>query len=109
LGWESWNRDLRSWSKLASYQVMFWKHIPSQVKAWADGAEAKRMMPDRFQVAIDAFAMKDGSTDMDAYLDGWHWGPVEERPGTPEEVLNAVIQELDSTHPRARLMKPGEA
>ena len=93
---------------MAKYQVMFWKHIPSQVKAWEGTTEAKRMMPDRFQVAIDAYAMKDGSTDMDAYLDGWHWGPVEERAGAADEVLAAVIAELDSSHPRARLMQPEE-
>jgi len=93
---------------LANYQVMFWKHIPSQVKAWDGTAGVKRMMPDRFQVAIDAFAMKDGSTDMDAYLDGWHWGPVEERAGTPDEVLATVIGELDEGNPRARLMQPGQ-
>ena len=51
---------------MASYQVMYWKHIPSQVKAWDGEAEAKRMLPDYFQAAIDAYAMKDGSTDMDA-------------------------------------------
>jgi hypothetical protein len=67
------------------------------------------MMPDRFQVAIDAFAMKDGSTDMDAYLDGWAWGPVEERPGAPDEVLAAVTAELDAANPRARLMNPETA
>jgi len=89
---------------LANYQVMFWKHIPSQVKAWDTAGEAKRMMPDRFQVAIDAFAMKDGSTDMDGYLDGWRWGPVEERAGSADEVLAAVIAELDHDHPRSRLM-----
>ena len=54
---------------MARYQVMFWKHIPSQVKAWDEGSEVNRMMPDRFHVAIDVYAMKDGSTDMDAYLD----------------------------------------
>jgi hypothetical protein len=91
---------------LASYQVMYWKHIPSQVKAWEGDTQAKRMMPDRFQVAIDAFAMKDGSTDMDAYLDGWRWGPVEERAGSAEEVLAAVVAELDGAHPRGRLMNP---
>jgi uncharacterized protein YfaP (DUF2135 family) len=85
---------------------MFWKHIPSQVKAWDGANEVKRMMPDRFQVAIDAFAMKDGSTDMDAYLDGWRRGPVEEREGSPGEVLAAVIAELDDANPRARLMQP---
>jgi hypothetical protein len=91
---------------VASYQVMFWKHIPSQVKAWEGEIQVKRMMPDRFQVAIDAFSMREGSTDMDAYLDGWQWGPVEERPGSPDEVLAAVIEELDAANPRARLMEP---
>ncbi len=85
---------------------MFWKHIPSQVKAWEADAQVKRMMPDRFQVAIDAYAMKDGSTEMDAYLDGWRWGPVESRDGPPEEVLAAVVAELDAANPRDRLMKP---
>ena len=92
---------------MAKYQVMFWKHIPSQVKAGEGATEVKRMMPDRFQVAIDAFAMKDGSTDMDAYLDGWHWGPVEEAVGEPQQVLDSVIAELDASHPRSRLMRPG--
>ena len=90
---------------MANYQVMFWKHIPSQVKAWDGASEVKRMMPDRFQVAIDAFAMKDGSTDMDAYLEGWRRGPVEEREGSPDEVLSAVIAELDKDNPRSRLMQ----
>jgi hypothetical protein len=91
---------------VASYQVMFWKHIPSQVKAWEGETQVKRMMPDRFQVAIDAFSMREGSTEMDAYLEGWHWGPVDERAGTPDEVLAAVIAELDAANPRARLMNP---
>ena len=93
---------------MSKYQVMYWKHIPSQVKAWEEHEQVKAMLPDRFQVAIDAFAMKDGSTDMDAYLAGWSWGPVLERHGTPEEVLVSVISELDSTLPRAKLMEPPE-
>ena len=91
---------------MAQYQVMFWKHIPSQVKAWDGAGEVKRMLPDRFQVAIDAFAMKDGSTDMDAYLEGWTWGPVEEREGSAQVVLDAVAAELDASYPRNRLMNP---
>ena len=85
---------------------MYWKHIPSQVKAWDGDAEVKRMLPDYFQAAIDAYAMKEGSTEMDAYLDGWKWGSVEERAGTPEEVLAAVVDELTAANPRSRLMKP---
>jgi hypothetical protein len=93
---------------MANYQVMFWKHIPSQIKAWEGQAEVKRMLPDYFQAAIDAFAMKDGSTDMDAYLDGWSWGPVEKRDGSPDVVLKAVIDELTAANPRTRLMNPEE-
>jgi cvfA/B/C family virulence factor len=91
---------------VASYQVTFWKHIPSQVKAWDGRVEVKGMMPDRFQVAIDAYSMREGSTDMDAYLEGWRRGPVEEREGSPDEVLAAVLHELDVANPRARLMSP---
>ena len=92
--------------RLAKYQVMYWKHIPSHVKAWDGATEVKRMMPDRFQAAIDAYAMKEGSTDMDAYLEGWRWGEVEDREGAPAEVLDAVVSELDAANPRSRLMQP---
>jgi hypothetical protein len=91
---------------VASFQVLYWKHIPSQVMAWEGEEKAKRMLPDYFQAAIDAYAMKDGSTEMDAYLEGWRRGPVEERAGTPNEVLNAVVEELTAANPRARLMNP---
>ena len=91
---------------MAHFQVMFWKHIPSQVMAWEGEAKAKRMLPDYFQAAIDAYAMKDGSTEMDAYLEGWHRGPVEERSGTPEEVIEALVDELTAANPRPKLMNP---
>jgi hypothetical protein len=91
---------------MANYQVMFWKHIPSQVMAWEGEEKVKRMLPDYFQAAIDAYAMKDGSTDMDAYLEGWRRGPVDERAGTPDEVINAVVDELTAANPRSKLMNP---
>jgi hypothetical protein len=94
---------------MATYQVMSWKHIPSQVKAWDGDVEVKRMLPDYFQAAIDAYAMKDGSTEMDAYLDGWKWGPVEERDGAPNAVLEQIIDELTAAHPRSRLLNPEES
>ncbi len=91
---------------MARYQVMFWKHIPAQVKAWDGSGEVKRLLPDRFQAAIDAYAMKDGSTAMDAYLEAWRWGDEQERPGSPEDVAGAVVNELDVANPRSTLMSP---
>jgi len=91
---------------MAKYQVMFWKHIPAQVKAWDESGEVKRMLPDRFQAAIDAYAMKDGSTGMDAYLEAWRWGDEGERTGSPEDVAGALVKELDAANPRSTLMDP---
>jgi hypothetical protein len=94
---------------MAKYQVMFWKHIPAHVKAWDERGEVKRLLPDRFQAAIDAYAMKDGSTEMDSYLEGWRWTDPEERPGGAEEVATAVVKELDAANPRTKLMNPEQA
>jgi hypothetical protein len=91
---------------MAKYQVMYWKHIPAQVKAWDDAGETKRMLPDRFQAAIDAYAMKDGSTDMDADLDAWHWSEPQDRNGSAADVANALVEELDAANPRAKLLNP---
>jgi len=88
---------------------MYWKHIPSQVKAWEGDVQVKRMLPDYFQAAIDAYAMKDGSTAMDSYLEGWHWGPVEARGGTPDEVMQQLVDELTAANPRSRLLNPAES
>jgi hypothetical protein len=87
---------------------MYWKHIPSQVKAWDGSGEVKRMLPDYFQAAIDAYAMKDGSTEMDAYLDGWRWADAQEREGSAQEVLDGIVDELTKAHPRSRLMNQHE-
>lgn len=91
---------------MARYQVLYWKHIPAQVKSWDEAGEARRMLPDRFTAAIDAYAMREGSTDADAYLDGWRWGDVAERPGGADEVAEAVVAELVRDHPRSRPPQP---
>lgn len=91
---------------MAQYQVMYWKHIPAQVKAWDETGEVKRLLPDRFQAAIDAYAMKDGSTDMDAYLEGWRWTDPQERDGSADNVASALISELDQANSRSTLMNP---
>ena len=50
--------------------------------------------------------MKDGSTEMDSYLEAWRWGDAQERAGSAEEVANALVKELDAANPRSRLMNP---
>lgn len=79
---------------MAKYQILYWKDIPAQVKAF-DGAKAvSRPLPSRYQLEIDRVAMEEGLADSDAYLNQWHWTAKLERPGTVQEVLESVIQEL---------------
>ncbi len=82
---------------MARYQILYWQDVPSVVKAFDDaGGEVKRQLPDWYQQEIDKRAMVQGLTGSDAYLEQWHWGEIEERPGTPDEVLDAVERELET-------------
>ncbi len=81
---------------MAKYQILYWKHIPAQVKVSAEGQRTlSRPMPDRFQEEIDKIAMREGLAGTDDYLNQWNWTPKQERPGTPEQVAEALIQELE--------------
>jgi Virulence factor len=58
--------------------IVYWRDIPSQVIAKSGRANEKRMLPDRFQEAIDMAAMRDGASGSDAYLADWRrTDPVE--------------------------------
>ena len=85
---------------MARFQILFWQDVPSVIKAFAeDGSEAKRELGQWFQQEIDRRAMQQGLVGSDAYLEHWHWGDPEERPGTTEEVLDTVEQELEAARP----------
>jgi hypothetical protein len=84
---------------MARYQVLFWQDVPSVVKAFDDGGlEVKRELPTWFQQEIDNRAMTQGLVGSDAYLEHWRWSDVDERAGTPDEVLDAVARELEAEH-----------
>jgi hypothetical protein len=56
---------------MANLVVTFWRDIPSQVSVRAGRKEEKRLLPERFQEAIDMAAMRGGASDTDAYLNDW--------------------------------------
>jgi len=80
---------------MARFQILYWQEVPSVLQAFADdGSSVKRQLPDWFQQEIDRQAMEQGLIGSDAYLEQWHWGEVDERPGTPDEVLDTLEREL---------------
>jgi len=56
-------------------------------------------------VAIDEAAMRLGAIDSDAYLEGWRQSDWDERGGSPEEVAQAVANELESEFGETRVQE----
>lgn len=83
---------------MTTYQVLYWHDIPIQVRAGGRRDRVSRELPPRFQAAIDSAAMAAGLTGTDAYLDAFAWSEAQERDGSPEEVVAAVVAELDKQY-----------
>ena len=82
---------------MATYRVISWKDIPSLVEAQDGDRTVHVPLSQRFQDLIDAVAMRQGSSESQAYLDGWQAGPVTEKPGRAEAVADTVAAELEGT------------
>ena len=49
--------------------------------------------------------MRLGATDSEAYLEGWRQSEWEKRDGSPEEVAQAVADELESEFAESRVQE----
>ena len=87
---------------MATYQVVYWQDIPSQVDARGGGGTHKEMLSQRFQELIDVVAMKKNLTDSDDYINGWNKGDKQDRPGSAAEVARAVAGELEAQYDEIR-------
>jgi hypothetical protein len=82
-------------TRVAKYQILYWKDIPSVVEASDASGTVKLQLSDRFQMLIDSVAMRLGMAGTDEYLDQWEHGEEEDRPGTAREVADAVAKEME--------------
>ena len=81
---------------MATYKILYWQEIPSQIKAEDELDDLTVPMPDRFQERIDLMAARRGLQDADAYLAQWKWSDEEDREVSAEEVAEAVRAELEA-------------
>ncbi|MBI2939183.1 MAG: virulence factor [Chloroflexi bacterium] len=84
---------------MATIRVMYWKEIPSQVKATDEHGAVSRMLDSRFQEGIDAIGMFDGSCEAGAYLDGWEWGEPLDLPGRAEDAVTSLAERYNTRFP----------
>jgi Virulence factor len=81
---------------VATYTILYWQEIPSQIKA-ADGVDDVTLPLDsRFMERIDQLAAQRGLQDTDDYLAQWHWSDEREREGTAADVARAIKHELEA-------------
>ena len=85
------------------YQIIYWRHIPAQLKIRAGSARLARNLSERFQEGIDEAAMRTGTTGTDAYLSAWRTSEWREQDGFPEAVADALALELENAYPPDRL------
>jgi Virulence factor len=81
---------------MATYKVLYWQEIPSQIKAEDELDDVTVQMPDRFQERIDLMAARRGLQDADAYLAQWKWSEEEDRDGSAGYVAATVRAELEA-------------
>jgi Virulence factor len=83
---------------MARYRVLSWRDIPAQVKVFEEGRRPlSATLSERWQQEIDRVAMRDGLVGTDDYLSQWEWSPDAERDGSAEDVLEALVVELEAS------------
>ncbi len=81
---------------MASLIVVYWRDIPAQVIAKAGRTNAKRVLPERFEKAIDQSAMLAKLRDTDSYLEHWRRGDPVDCGDDLEAEAEALATRLDS-------------
>jgi len=84
---------------MATYKVLYWQEVPSQVKAEDDEDEVTLPLAPKFMERIDRLAIQRGLDGADDYLAQWKWSDEQEREGAAAEVAEAVRQELEARFP----------
>lgn len=83
--------------------IVYWRDIPAQVIVGKGRRGTKRVLPERFEQAIDRCAMKVGARDTDAYLAEWRKAAPVSIDGEAEAVADAEAARLDREFDNERL------
>jgi hypothetical protein len=81
---------------MATFKILYWQEIPSQISAEEGGDEVRLELPPRFMERIDQLAYQRNLQNSDDYLAQWRWSDEEDRPGSASEVAAAVKSELEA-------------
>ena len=83
--------------------ILYWRDIPAQVIVGKGRRGAKRVLPERFEQAIDRCAMAVGAKDSDAYLAEWRRAAPFAVEGDQDDIAAAQAARLDTEYDTDRL------
>ena len=89
---------------MAKIVIIYWRDIPSQVTVQEGRKRAKKLLPARFQEAIDRAAMRAKKIDSDAYLEDWERKNTKAE-GDIDELLAEVVTKIEAEFDDERLDK----
>ncbi|GAA0394970.1 virulence factor [Cocleimonas flava] len=75
--------------------IIYWRDIPSQVTVQEGRKRAKKLLPARFQEAIDRAAMRAKKIDSDAYLEDWKRTNTKQE-GDINELVESVANQIEA-------------
>jgi hypothetical protein len=81
---------------MATYRILYWQEIPTQIKAEDDADDVTVMLDGKFMEHIDILAARRGLQAADDYLAQWKWSEEQERGGSAQEVAEALKAELEA-------------
>ena len=84
---------------MATYTILYWQEVPSQIKAEDDLDDVTLPLAPRFMERIDQLASQRGLQGTDDYLAQWRWSEPQQREGSAEEVAHAIKRELEGGGP----------
>ena len=88
-----------------TYQIVYWRDIPAQVRLRSGRERISRSLSPRFQEGIDAAAMLGRVTTTDNYLEEWHSSEWLTGEGDPdlERFAEDLVAQIEADYPQARL------
>ena len=90
---------------MAKYRIMYWKHIPQSFTVEGDGRTVKKQLSQKIQNAIDAYAMAAGLSSTGDYSAQFKRGDWIERDGTPEEIAETLLSDLETEFAKIEIPK----
>ena len=81
---------------MATYKILYWQEVPTQIKAEDALDDVTVQLGGRWMERIDQLAGERGLQGADDYLAQWRWSEEEERPGSAQEVADALKAELEA-------------